>query len=137
MKIKNKKAALFSIAASLLAITLDVILPGLSKANHEMQDFVKGFLTGMGGVVIVVWIVYLVRNAVKSYSVNGISILLGKDKNILLAQTMTLLLAASVTSIYFSNSVLISAGCFVIIAVSYALNFVYIKRMGRKNLCSN
>ena len=135
MKVKNRKAAIFSILASLSTIMLTVILP--ARHLKSIQDFVRGILTGMGAVTAVIWLVYLITYIARSRSGKVISVLYGMDKNILLALTMTLLLIISIISIYLSNSILISFACFVTIAVSYVLNIFYIKRNGGKGVCNN
>ena len=130
MKVKNRKAALFFSAASFAVIMLDVVLPNASRTNTDIHDFIRGLITGMGIVTVVVWLVFLVKSLTKQYGVEG-AIILNKDKNILLAITMPLLLIVSVAAIYFTNNILISAACFVTVASSYLLNFLYIKRRGK------
>lgn len=134
MKVKNRKAAIFTITASLSAILLNVIIP--ARHTHSVQDFVKGMLTGMGAVTIIIWVGYLISYISKVYGFKDISVFSGKDKNIILALAMTLLLIISVISIYLSNSILISTGCFVTIALSYVLNIVYLRRNGGKWFCN-
>ncbi len=135
MKVKNRKAGIFSIIASLSTIMLVVILP--ARHLQSIQDFVRGMLTGMGAVTAVIWLIYLIKNIARSQSGKFNSAFYGKGKNILLASAMSLLIIISVISIYLSNSILISSACFVTIAVSYVLNILYIKRNGGKGVCNN
>ncbi len=135
MKVKNRKAALFFSAASVAVILLDVVLPDMRKSDFAAQDFVRGLMTGMGIVTVVVWLVYLVRNIRKSYNANDALVLGSKDKNILLAAAMTVLLIAAVAATYFTNNVFISAACFVTISASYVLNFIYVRRMKQESIC--
>ncbi len=130
MKVKNKKAAIFFSTATIAVVLLDVILPNASRSNTEMHDFIRGLMTGMGIVAVVVWLVFLVRNLTKHYRAEG-TLILNRDKNILLAITMPLLLILSVAAIYFTNNILVSAACFLTVASSYILYFIYIRRMGK------
>ena len=85
----------------------------------------------MGSVTFAVWIVYLFKNSGKRYNADG-SILLRRDKNIILAVTMMLLLVASVAADYFVRNVFVSAACALTVAASYILNLIYVKKKANK-----
>lgn len=135
MKVKNRKAALFFSAASMAVILLDVVLPDMRKSDFAVQDFVRGLMSGMGTITVVVWLVYMIRNIRKSYKANDALVPGSKDKNIFLAAAMTVLLIASVAATYFTNNIFVSAACFVTISASYVLNFIYVKRMRQESIC--
>ena len=130
MRVKNRKAAIFFSTATIAVVLLDVILPNASRSNTDMHDFIRGLMTGMGIVTAVVWLVFLVISLTKQYRADG-AVILNKDKNILLGITMPLILIVAVAAIYFTNNILVSAACFVTVASSYLLNFLYIKRRGK------
>ena len=134
MKVKNRKAALFFAAASLLVILLAVILPDMRKSDFSALDFTRGIIAGMGSVTFVVWVIYLVKGIGRSYSTDG-AIILNKDKNIPLAVSMIVLLIVSTAADYFLRNVLVSAACFVIVSASYVLNFIYVRRMKLRSAC--
>lgn len=112
-------------------IMLGVILPDISKTDFNLHDFIRGLFAGMGSVTFAVWIVYLFKNSGKRYNADG-SILLRRDKNIILAVTMMLLLVASVAADYFVRNVFVSAACALTVAASYILNLIYVKKKANK-----
>lgn len=116
-------------------ILLDVVLPDMRKSDFAVQDFVRGLMSGMGTITVVVWLVYMIRNIRKSYKANDALVPGSKDKNIFLAAAMTVLLIASVAATYFTNNIFVSAACFVTISASYVLNFIYVKRMRQESIC--
>ena len=135
MKVKNRKAALFFSAASMAVILLDVVLPDMRKSDFAVQDFVRGLMSGMGIVTVIVWLVYIIRNIKKSYKTNDALVTGKKDKNILLAASMTVLLIATVAATYYTNNIFVSAVCFVTVSASYVLNFIYVKKMKQETIC--
>ena len=131
MKARNKRTVLFLTAASMAVLTLGVILPELSKSDFNLHDFISGLFSGMGSVTFVVWLIYLLKNIGKHYSADGL-IILSKDKNILLALTMMLLLITAVAADYFTRNMFALAACIVIVSSSYILNFIYVKKAVRR-----
>ena len=127
MKAKNKKTTLILSAASVTLLITGVILIEISKTEFNLHDFLRGLFAGMGSVTFVVWLIYFVKNIGKKYSADG-SVIFSKDKNAFLAITMMMLLTASIAADYFSKNMFVSAACFVTVASSYVLNFVYVKK---------
>ena len=85
----------------------------------------------MGSVTFAVWIVYLFKNSGKQYNADD-SIILSRDKNIILALTMMLLLIAAIAADYFTRNIFALAVCIVMVSSSYILNFIYVKKAVRR-----